>query len=102
MELDREASKLRFEREKYWINTLQTANPFSLNSRVEGIPDFNPSQGNLKHFVGGRRKKRHNKRKPKRYLERKITYIFLKAFLYGTSRSDLHLLLKSLEYRRKA
>ena len=45
VEKARAKDKIRFEREKFWISTLQTAYPFGLNCRVKGIGDFNPSQG---------------------------------------------------------
>ena len=97
------------DREKYWISTLQTAYPFGLNSRVKGIGDFLPSQGNYRGFGGRvrRRKKKHGRRKPKRLrarhdisldyimrkhreLSNKENYIhFFKTFLYGIPRSDL-------------
>ena len=66
VQLEREVTKLKFEREKFWITNLQTAYPFGLNSRVKGIGDFNPSQGIFQHFGGRRRRKRHSRRKPKR------------------------------------
>ena len=112
---ERQVSKLRIEREKYWITTLQTAYPFGLNSRVKGIGDYNPSQGNFQHFGGRRRKKRHSRRKPKRLrmkndvsldfilrkhreLSGRENYIhFFKTFLYGIPRLDLQLLLQGLE-----
>ena len=112
---ERQASKLRIEKEKYWITTLQTAYPFGLNSRVKGIGDYNPSQGNFQHFGGRRRKKRHSRRKPKRLrmkndisldfilrkhheLSGRENYIhFFKTFLYGIPRLDLQLLLQALE-----
>ena len=114
-QLDREVSKLRFEREKFWITKLQTAYPFGLNSRVKGIGDFNPSQGIFQHFGGRRRRKRHSKRKPKRlrarndfsldFILRKHrelsggeNYIhFFKMFLYGIPRVDLQQLLQNME-----
>ena len=67
-QLNRAISKLRYDREKYWISTLQTAYPFGLNNRVKGVGDFNPSQG-LYPIFGGRprrRNKKHSPRKPKR------------------------------------
>ena len=96
-------SKLRLEREKFWISTLQTAYPFGLNSRVKGIGDFNPSQGQFQSFGGRsrRKNKKHSRRKPKRLrnkfeisldfinkkhqeLVNKDNYIhFFKTFLYG-------------------
>ena len=65
---ERALTRLRMDREKYWISTLQTAYPFGLNSRVKGIGDFLPSQGNYRGFGGRvrRRKKKHGRRKPKR------------------------------------
>ena len=67
VEKSKAMDKIRFEREKFWISTLQTAYPFGLNCRVKGVGDFNPSQGVFQHFGGRRRRKRkHKKRKPKR------------------------------------
>ena len=43
--LNKAVTKLRLDREKFWITSLQTAYPFGLNSRLKGIGDFNPSQG---------------------------------------------------------
>ena len=111
-QLDRSLTKLRLEREKYWIIELQTAYPYGLNSRVKGIGDFNPSQGNYHIFGGqGRRKnKKHSKRKPKRlrskfdisldFINRKHRelsnngdYIhFFKTFLFGLPRLQLKVL----------
>ena len=67
-ETERALTRLRLEKEKYWISALQTAYPFGLNSRVKGIGDFLPSQGNFQQFGGRprRRKKKHSRRKPKR------------------------------------
>ena len=108
--------KIRFEREKFWISTLQTAYPYGLNCRVKGVGDFNPSQGSFQHFGGRRRRKRkHRKRKPKRLrtrndfsldfvlvkhreLSNKPGYIhFFKTFLYRIPRVDLQLLLQGVE-----
>ena len=106
---ERALTRLRMDREKYWISTLQTAYPFGLNSRVKGIGDFLPSQGNYRGFGGRvrRRKKKHGRRKPKRLrarhdisldyvmrkhreLSNKENYIhFFETFLYGIPRSDL-------------
>ena len=57
-EKDRLISRLRLEREKYWISVLQTAYPFGLNCRVKGVGDFLPSQVNFQLF-GGRRRRRN-------------------------------------------
>ena len=67
-QLEKSISKLRFEREKHWITSLQTTYPFGLNSRLKGIGDFNPSQGIYPNFGGRprRKNKRHSRRKPKR------------------------------------
>ena len=108
--------KIRFEKEKFWISTLQTAYPFGLNCRVKGVGDFNPSQGVFQHFGGRRRRKRkHKKRKPKRLrtkhdfsldfvidkhreLANKPGYIhFFKTFLYSVPRVDLQILLQGVE-----
>ena len=116
VEKARAKDKIRFEREKFWISTLQTAYPFGLNCRVKGIGDFNPSQGFFQHFGGRRRRKRkHKKRKPKRLrvksdfsldfvldkhreLANKPGYIhFFKTFLYSVPRVDLQILLQSVE-----
>ena len=106
---ERALTRLRMEKEKYWITTLQTAYPFGLNSRVKGVGDFLPSQRNFFQFGGRvrRRKKKHSRRKPKRLrvrydvslayimrkhreLHNKEDYIhFFKTFLYGIPRSDL-------------
>ena len=114
---ERAKTKIRLEREKIWITTLQTAYPFGLNCRVKGIGDFNPSQGDFLHFGGRRRrrKKKHSRRKPKRLrvkndislefvlrkhqeLSNKVDYIhFFKTFLYGLSRLDLQSLLRNVE-----
>ena len=108
-ELDRAITKFRLEREKYWIKTLQTAYPFGLNSRVKGIGDFTPSQGEYQNFGGRRRRRnrRHNKRKPKRLrgqievsldfiirkhqeLENNQNYIhYFKTYLYNLPRCKL-------------
>ena len=108
-ELDRAITRFRLEREKFWISTLQTAYPFGLNSRVKGIGDFIPSQGNFQNFGGRRRRRnrRHSKRKPKRlrgqvevsldFIERKHQelqnnqkYIhFFKTYLYNLPRCKL-------------
>ena len=109
VEKERALTRLRLEREKFWISVLQTAYPFGLNSRVKGIGDFLPSQRNYIQFGGRqrRRKKKHSRRKPKRLrtrnevsldfvsrkhreLSNKPNYIhFFKTFLYGIPRSDL-------------
>ena len=106
---ERALTRLRMDREKYWITTLQTAYPFGLNSRLKGVGDFQPSQGNFNRFGGRvrRRKKKHGQRKPKRLrvrhevsldfiirkhreLSNREDYIhFFKTFLYGIPRSDL-------------
>ena len=108
-QLNRAISKLRSDREKHWISTLQTAYPFGLNNRVKGVGDFNPSQGLYPNFGGRprRKNKKHSPRKPKRlrtktdisleFIKRKHqelsnsqNYIhFFKTFLYGLPRSDL-------------
>ena len=109
VEKERALNRLRLERERFWISTLQTAYPFGLNSRVKGIGDFLPSQRNFVQFGGRqrRRKKKHSRRKPKRLrtknevsiefvlrkhreLSNKPDYLhFFKTFLYGIPRSDL-------------
>ena len=114
--LEKSVSKLRYEREKYWISTLQTAYPFGLNSRVKGVGDFNPNQAIFQNFGGrGRRKKKHSRRKPKRLrvkndisiefilkkheeLSNKNNYIhFFKTFLYGLPRLELQVLLQKIQ-----
>ena len=111
-QLAKSITKLRLEREKYWMIKLQTAYPYGLNSRVKGVGDFNPSQGNYQIFGGrGRRKnKKHSKRKPKRLrckfdislefinkkheeLSNNENYIhFFKTFLFGLPRLQLQIL----------
>ena len=108
-DLDRNVTRLRLEREKYWIRTLQTAYPFGMNTRVAGVGDFTPSQGVYQDFGGRRRrrKRKHGKRKPKRlrnqvevslnFIERKHielqdrpNYIhFFKTYLYNLPRNKL-------------
>ena len=115
-QLEKSISKLRHEREKFWISILQTAYPFGLNSRVKGVGDFNPSQAIFHNFGGRtrRRKKKHSHRKPKRLrvkhdlsldfilrkhqeLSNKDNYIhFFKSFLYGLPRLDLQVLSENI------
>ena len=110
-------NKIRLDREKIWISKLQTAYPFGLNSRVKGIGDFNPSQGDFLLFGGRRRrrKKKHGRRKPKRLRSRNIFdmafvktkhqelngkaqyFHFFKTFLYGLPRVDLQKLHQEAE-----
>ena len=105
-QIDKSLSKIRMDREKHWITSLQTAYPFGLNSRLKGIGDFNPSQGNYNIFGGRRRRKnkRHSRRKPRRLRKRfdiSLEYItkkhqelvnkegyihFFKTFIYGLHR----------------
>ena len=105
-QFDKASSKLRFEREKYWITSLQSAYPFGLNCRLKGIGDFHPSQGIYPNFGGRprRKNKKHSPRKPKRlrlkhdisldFLKRKHEELsnsqkyahFFKTFLYGLPR----------------
>ena len=67
-QLETAISKLRFEREKHWISSLQTTYPFGLNSRLKGVGDYAPSQNAYPNFGGRRRRrnKKHSRRKPKR------------------------------------
>ena len=115
LHLNKAITKLRLDREKFWITSLQTAYPFGLNSRLKGIGDFNPSQGRYPNFGGRprRKNKKHGKRKPKRlrrkhdisldFLKRKHqelsnnqNYIhYFKTFLYGLPRSDLQKLFQT-------
>ena len=110
-------NKLRLEREKFWITTLQTAYPFGLNSRVKGIGDFNPSQGSYNDFGGRRRRrnKRHSRRKPKRLRSKSdisLSFInkkhqelmneqgyihYFKTFLYGLPRLQLLTLFNDIQ-----
>ena len=116
-EIQKQLTKLRLVREKYWITKLQTTYPFGLNSRVKGIGDFNPSQGFFQNFGGRtrRRNKKHSRRKPKRLrvkhnisidfinkkhleLSNKNGYVhFFKSFLYGLPRSELQVLLQQAQ-----
>ena len=109
--------RVRLEREKFWITTLQTAYPFGLNSRVKGIGDFNPSQSSYHDFGGRRRRrnKRHSRRKPKRLrLKSDISLSFInkkhqelmnesgyihyfKTFLYGLPRLQLLTLYEDIQ-----
>ena len=59
---DKNVTRLRLEREKFWIRTLQTAYPFGMNTRVAGVGDFAPSQGVYQDF-GGRRRRRETQAK---------------------------------------
>ena len=108
-QLETAISKLRFEREKHWISSLQTTYPFGLNSRLKGVGDYAPSQNAYPNFGGRRRRrnKKHSRRKPKRlrikhdisldFIKRRHqeladsqNYVhFFKSFLYGLPRSDL-------------
>ena len=116
-QIDKSLAKIRIEREKYWITTLQTTYPFGLNSRLKGIGDFNPSQGNYAIFGGRRRRKnkRHSRRKPRRlrvkfdisldYINKKHQelvnkegYIhFFKTFIYGLPRLQLQVLYHNVQ-----
>ena len=115
-QINQATTKLRQEREKFWIKTLQSAYPFGLNSRVKGVGDFIPSQGNYLNFGGRKRiKKKHSKRKPKRlrnqvecslrFIERKHrelanthNYVhYFKTFLYNLPRLKIDKLLQEVK-----
>ena len=115
-QVNQATTKLRQEREKFWIKTLQSAYPFGLNSRVKGVGDFIPSQGNYLNFGGRKRiKKKHSKRKPKRlrnqvecslrFIERKHrelanthNYVhYFKTFLYNLPRLKIDKLLQEVK-----
>jgi hypothetical protein len=106
---EREITRLRLDREKFWTQTLQTAYPLGLNVRMKGVGDFHPSQRIYIDFGGRRRrnKRKHGKRKPRSQrpvhqasvayvmrqheaLKHSSSYMhFFKTYLYGLPRKQL-------------
>ena len=106
---DRELTRIRLDREKFWIQTLQTSYPLGLNVRLKGVGDFHPSQNVYRDFGGSRRRnrRRSSKRKPKSQRpihQASIAYVmaqhealknssaymhFFKTYLYGLPRKQL-------------
>ena len=106
---ERELTRLRLDREKFWTQTLQTPYPLGLNVRVKGVGDFHPSQQVYRDFGGRRRRnrRRHPPRKPKSqrpvhqasvaYVKRQhealknsSSYMhFFKTYLYNLPRKQL-------------
>ena len=49
---EKELTRLRLDREKFWIQTLQTSYPLGMNIRMKGVGDFHPSQNIYRDFEG--------------------------------------------------
>ena len=106
---EKELTRMRLDREKFWTQTLQTSYPLGMNVRMKGVGDFHPSQNIYRDFGGRRRRnrRRHNKRKPRSQrpihqasvayvmtqheaLKNSSSYMhFFKTYLYGLPRKQL-------------
>ena len=109
---ERDMNRMRLQREKYWIEVLQTVYPFGLNERLAGVGDFRPSQVNLRFNGRTRRPRSHGHRKPRRLrpynhlsleqlsykhanLRGHPSYMhFIKTYLYGLPRIKINHLLE--------
>jgi hypothetical protein len=106
---DKDLTKFRLDREKFWIQTLQTPYPLGMNVRLKGIGDFHPTQDVYRDFGRRRRrnKRKNKKRKPKSQrpvhiatttyvmrqheaLKNSHSYVhFFKTYLYALPRKQL-------------
>ena len=107
---EKELTRMRLDREKFWTQTLQTCYPLGMNVRLKGVGDYHPSQQVYRDFGGRRRRngRRHNTpRKPKsrrpihqtsiayvmrqhELLKNSSSYMhFFKTYLYGLPRKKL-------------